>query len=71
MKITGQQPPEFHGVKGGTAKENQKTTDRSGGVGENLETPDKNSTFVMNIIKIEFPLNRKYERIGLQILKPR
>ncbi|MDP6216394.1 MAG: flagellar biosynthesis anti-sigma factor FlgM [SAR324 cluster bacterium] len=51
MKITGQQPPEFHGVKGGTAKENQKTTDRSGGVGENLETPDKNSTFVMNKIK--------------------
>ena len=51
MKITGQQPPEFHGVKGGTAKENQKTTDRSWGVGENLETPDKNSTFVMNKIK--------------------
>ena len=51
MKITGQQPPEFHGVKGGTAKENQKTTNRSGGVGENLETPDKNSTFVMDKIK--------------------
>ena len=51
MKITGQQPPEFHGVKGGTAKENQKTKDRSGGVWENVETPAKNSTFVMNKIK--------------------
>ena len=51
MKITGQQPPEFHGVKGGTAKENQKTTGRFGGISENAETPDKNSTFVMNKIK--------------------
>ena len=51
MKITGQQPPEFHGVKGGTAKENQKITGRYGGASENVETPDKNSTFVMNKIK--------------------
>ena len=27
MKITGQQPPEFHGVKGGTGKDNQKTAE--------------------------------------------
>jgi hypothetical protein len=66
MKITGQQPPEFHGVKGGTAKENQKTTGRSGDTQGTVETPDKNSTFVMNKIKIEFPLNRKYVRTGLQ-----
>ena len=51
MKITGQQPPEFHGVKGGTTKENQKTTGRSGETQGNAETPDKNSTFVMNKIK--------------------
>lgn len=51
MKITGQQPPEFHGVKGGTAKENQKTTGRSGETQGTAETPDKNSTFVMNKIK--------------------
>jgi len=51
MKITGQQPPEFHGVKGGTAKENQKNTGRSEGTSETVETPDKNSTFVMNKIK--------------------
>ena len=51
MKISGQQPPEFHGVKGGTAKENQKTTSHSGGFSETVETPDKNSTFVMNKIK--------------------
>jgi len=51
MKITGQQPPEFHGVKGGTAKENQKTTGRSGDTQNTAEAPDKNSTFVMNKIK--------------------
>ena len=28
MKITGQQPPEFHGVKGGTGKDNQKAAER-------------------------------------------
>jgi len=43
MKITGQQPPEFHGVKGGTAKENQKTTGRSGDTQNTAEAPDKNS----------------------------
>ena len=51
MKITGQQPPEFHGIKGWTAKENQQTTGRSGDTHETAETPDKNSTFVMNKIK--------------------
>ena len=51
MKIIGQQPPEFHGVKGGAAKENQKTTGRYGDTQGNAETPDKNSTFVMNKIK--------------------
>ena len=51
MKITGQQPPEFHGVKGVTAKENQKATGRSGSTSETVETPDKNSAFVMNKIK--------------------
>ena len=51
MKITGQQPPEFHGVKGGTAKENQKTAGRSGVASETIETTDKNSTFGMNKIK--------------------
>ena len=51
MKITGQQPPEFHGVKGGTGKDNQKTTDRSGRISETAEPPVKTSTFVMNKIK--------------------
>jgi len=50
MKITGQQPPEFHGVKGGTGKDNQKTADRSGRI-ESAELPVKTSTFVMNKIK--------------------
>jgi len=51
MKIIGQQPPEFHGVKGGNAKENQKTTGRYGDTQGTAEIPDKNSTFVMNKIK--------------------
>ena len=51
MKITGQQPPEFHGVKGGTAKENQKSTGHSGDMQGTVESPDTNSTFVMNKIK--------------------
>ena len=51
MKITGQQPPEFHGVKGGTGKDNQKTADRSGRTSETAEPPVKTSTFVMNKIK--------------------
>jgi flagellar biosynthesis anti-sigma factor FlgM len=51
MKITGQQPPEFQGVKGGTAKENQKTTGRYGDTQGTAENQDKNSTFVMNEIK--------------------
>ena len=51
MKITGQQPPEFHSVKGGTGKDNQKTADRSGRTSETAEPPVKTSTFVMNKIK--------------------
>ncbi len=51
MKITGQQPPEFHGVKGGTGKDNQKNADRSGTVSGSGEPPVKTSTFVMNKIK--------------------
>jgi len=51
MKITGQQPPEFHGVKGGTAKDSQKTADRSGLTSGISEPPVKTSTFVMNKIK--------------------
>ncbi|MBC8259948.1 MAG: flagellar biosynthesis anti-sigma factor FlgM [SAR324 cluster bacterium] len=51
MKITGQQPPEFHGVKGGTAKDNQKQTGRSGKLAGSTEPPVKTSTFVMNKIK--------------------
>lgn len=51
MKITGQQPPEFHGVKGGTAKENQKSTTVSGNISGTGEPPVKTSTFVMNKIK--------------------
>ena len=51
MKITGQQPPEFHGVKGGTGKESQKNADRSGNVSGSGEPPVKTSTFVMNKIK--------------------
>jgi len=51
MKITGQQPPEFHGIKGGTAKDSQKTADRSGLTSEISEPPVKTSTFVMNKIK--------------------
>ena len=51
MKITGQQPPEFYGVKGGTGKDNQKTSDRSGSTSGTAEPPVKTSTFVMNKIK--------------------
>ena len=51
MKITGQQPPEFHGVKGGTAKDSHKTADRSGLTSGISEPPVKTSTFVMNKIK--------------------
>ena len=51
MKITGQQPPEFHGVKGGNAKENQKNTGLPEVSSGNVEQSDKNSTFVMNKIK--------------------
>ena len=51
MKITGQQPPEFHGVKGGTGKDNQKTADRSGTLSSSGEPPVKTSTFVMEKIK--------------------
>ncbi len=51
MKITGQQPPEFHGVKGGTGKDNQKSADRSATSPGSGEPPVKTSTFVMNKIK--------------------
>jgi len=51
MKITGQQPPEFHGVKGGASKDNQKAADRSGVPPSSGEPPVKTSTFVMNKIK--------------------
>ena len=51
MKITGQQPPEFHGVKGGAGKENQKAAERSGTLTGSGEPPVKTSTFVMNKIK--------------------
>ena len=51
MKITGQQPPEFHGVKGGTGKDNQKAGDRSGVPLSSGEPPVKTSTFVMEKIK--------------------
>ena len=51
MKIIGQQPPEFHGVKGGAGKDNQKVADRSGTLLGSGEPPVKTSTFVMNKIK--------------------
>ena len=51
MKITGQQPPEFHGVKGGTGKDNQKVAERAGTLTGSGEPPVKTSTFVMNKIK--------------------
>ena len=51
MKITGQQPPEFHGVKGGTGKDNQKTAERADTLTGSGESPIKTSTFVMNKIK--------------------
>ena len=51
MKITGQQPPEFHGVKGGTGKDNQKAAERAGKLTGSGEPPVKTSTFVMNKIK--------------------
>ena len=40
MKITGQQPPEFHGVKGGTGKDNQKAADRAGTLTGSGEPPE-------------------------------
>ena len=51
MKITSQQPPEFHGVKGGTGKDNQKAAEREGTLTGSGEPPVKTSTFVMNKIK--------------------
>ena len=51
MKINGQQPPEFHGVKGGNAKENQKSKDLSGNISGSAEPSIKTSDFVMNKIK--------------------
>ena len=59
MKITGQQPPEFHGVKGGAGKDNQKTADRSGTRPGSGETPVKTSTVVMK--KIKTPINAEPE----------
>ena len=51
MKITGQQPPEFHGVKGGAGKDNQKGANSTGTLPDSSEPPVKPSTFVMNKIK--------------------
>ena len=51
MKITGQQPPEFHGVKGGTGKDSQKAADSLGTLPGTSEPHVKTSTFVMNKIK--------------------
>ena len=51
MKITGQQPPEFHGVKGSAGKDNQKAAERAGTLTGSGEPPVKTSTFVMNKIK--------------------
>ena len=51
MKITGQQPPEFHGVKGGAGKDSQKAADNSGRLKGSSEPHVKTSTFVMNKIK--------------------
>ena len=51
MKITGQQPPEFHGVKGNAGKDNQKAAERAGTLTGSGEPPVKTSTFVMNKIK--------------------
>ena len=51
MKIPGQPPPEFHGVKGGTGKDNQNTAERAATLTGSGEPPVKTSTFVMNKIK--------------------
>ena len=51
MKIIGQQPPEFHGVKGGTSKDNQKTADKSGTLPGSGGPPVTTSTFVKDKIK--------------------
>ena len=51
MKITGQQPPEFHGVKGGNSKENQKTSGLSEKNSGIAEPSTKTSNFVMDKIK--------------------
>ena len=51
MKITGQQPPEFQGIKGGAGKDSQKATDTSGTLQSSSEPHVKTSTFVMNKIK--------------------
>ena len=51
MKINGQQPPEFQGVKGGNAKENQKSKDLLGNISGSSEPSIKTSNFVMNKMK--------------------
>ena len=51
MKITGQQPPEFHGVKGGTGKDNQKAAEKAGTLTGSGEPPVKTSTFIMDKMK--------------------
>tara|TARA_Y100001970_G_C14117179_1_gene794267 strand:- start:29 stop:325 length:297 start_codon:yes stop_codon:yes gene_type:complete len=51
MKINGQQPPEFQGVKGGNARENQTNKELSRNIPSSAETPIKTSNFVMNKIK--------------------
>tara|TARA_B100001250_G_C19550190_1_gene678656 strand:- start:185 stop:481 length:297 start_codon:yes stop_codon:yes gene_type:complete len=51
MKINSQQPPEFQGVKGGNAKENQKNTELLSNTLGSAEPSTKASNFVMNKIK--------------------
>ena len=67
MKITGQQPPEFHGVKGGTGKDNQKAAEREGTLTGSGEPPVKTSTFVMN--KIKSLINKFFKMITSQFFK--
>ena len=53
MKINGQQPPEFQGVKGGSARENQNNKELSSNISGSTEPPVKTSNFVMNKMKTE------------------
>ena len=53
MKINGQQPPEFQGVKGGSARESQNTKELSSNVSGSKEPPVKTSNFIMNKMRSE------------------